>query len=93
MFGKTKSVAAACAVAMVAAGTMGMTQSNPELTGYQYDYYADAAKTQYLGTVYDQGCGQVLDHVYVVRVWVPSAYFDQTPIFTCEGGQIGPIGP
>ena len=92
MIGKFKSVAMVSAMALAAAGTMGMAQStNPEMTGYQYDYYADAAKTQYLGTVYDQGCGQVLDYVYVVRAQVPSAYFDQTPIFTCQGGQIGPI--
>lgn len=92
MIGKIKSVTTVSALAVMAFGTMGMAQgTNPELTGYQYDYYADAAKTQYLGTVYDQGCGQVMDYVYVVRVNVPSAYFDQTAIFTCQGGQIGPI--
>ena len=93
MIGKIRGVAALTGVALVAAATMSLAQSSdPELTGYKYTYYADAAKTQYQGEVYDYGCGESGGYVYVVRVYVPSAYYDAEPIFTCSGGQIGPIG-
>ena len=91
MIGRLKHVAAISTVALLATATVSLAQSNPELIGYKYTYYADAAKTQYQGEVYDYGCGESGGWVYVVRVSVPSAYFDAEPIFTCEGGQIGPI--
>lgn len=92
MIGRIRGVAAISSVALVAMATMSLAQSSdPEMTGYKYTYYADAAKTQYQGEVYDSGCGQSGDYVYVVRAYVPSAYYDVEPIFTCSGGQIGPI--
>ncbi|MCS6624955.1 hypothetical protein N0B44_18740 [Roseibacterium beibuensis] len=93
MIGKIRGVAAISAVALLAAANVSVAQNYPDLTGYKYTYYADAAKTQYQGEVYDYGCGESAGYVYVVRVYVPSAYFDLEPIFTCESGQIGPIGP
>tara|TARA_R110002051_G_C8411685_1_gene450240 strand:+ start:178 stop:459 length:282 start_codon:yes stop_codon:yes gene_type:complete len=92
MIVKFRSIAAITSLALVATATTSLARmDDPDLTGYRYTYYADAAKTQYQGDVYDIGCGESGGYVYVVRAWVPSAYYDVEPIFTCEGGQIGPI--
>jgi hypothetical protein len=88
----SRMLAAASAATLAAAASMSMAQSYPDLTGYHYVYYADAAKTQYQGEVSDYGCGESGGYVYVVRAYVPSAYYDATPIFWCEGGEIGPVG-
>lgn len=92
MIGRFRRVAAISTVALLATATVSLAQSYPDLTGYTYTYYADAAKTQYQGQVSDYGCGESGGYVYVVRAYVPSAYYDAEPIFTCEGGEIGPIG-
>ena len=88
----SRMLAVASAATLAAAAGVSMAQSSQDLTGYHYVYYADAAKTQYQGEVSDYGCGESGGYVYVVRAYVPSAYYDATPIFTCEGGEIGPIG-
>lgn len=79
-------LAAAVAVAAVSAPAAIAQQ---DLTAYHYVYYADEAKTQVLGEVSDRGCGGWGEHVYVLRAYIPSAYFDATPIYTCSGQ--GPI--
>jgi len=87
---RIKAVLAGVATAFVALGAPVAMAEDP-LTAYTYTYYADAAKTQVLGQVSDQGCGQVGDFVYVVRANVPSPYYDAEPIFVCTGG--GPTLP
>ncbi len=73
------------------AATQDYSGYDPEQIAYRYDYSADAEKTQYQGTVYDQGCVQSGNYVFVQRAWVPSAYYDATPIYVCTGG--GPTLP
>ena len=82
-------------LAAMSIGTMGMAPGgyDPYYTGHKYDYFADAAKTQYLGTVYDQGCVDAgsFNPANVNRVNIPSPYFTQEAIFYCGNGQIEPI--
>lgn len=80
----------ALATALAALGAPA-AMAEDDLTAYSYVYYADAAKTQYLGEVSDQGCGRVGDFVYVVRANVPSPHYDATPIYVCSRG--GPTLP
>lgn len=87
---RIRSVAAMSSIAILA--TAGMSVAQTDLTGYHYTYYADAAKTQYEGEVSDYGCGESAGMVYVVRAYVPTPYYDAEPIFTCSGGEIGPVG-
>ncbi len=92
---KITSFVLAGVVMVTSTAAMAMTQDysgyDPEQIAYRYDYYADAEKTQYQGTVYDQGCIQSGPYIYVNRAWVPSAYYDATPIYVCQGG--GPYLP
>ncbi|KRA71858.1 hypothetical protein ASD89_13005 [Caulobacter sp. Root656] len=90
---RIKAVLAGAAAAFVALGALGapVAMAEDPLTAYTYTYYADAAKTQVLGQVSDQGCGRVGDFVYVVRANIPSPYYDAEPIYVCTGG--GPTLP
>lgn len=90
---KIRSAAVVAAVAFAAVGSMGMTvqEYGPEETGYTYDWYHDAAKTQYGGTVTDHGCGGWGEHHWVQRAYVPSGYYDAYPAFYCDGGVMMPI--
>lgn len=89
MFDKIKSLAVVSAVAFAAVGLSGAATLDypPEDTGYAYDWYYDAAKTQYGGTVYDSGCAGWGNNRWVQRAYVPSGYYDTTVIFYC-----GPYG-
>jgi hypothetical protein len=87
---RIKAVLAGAAAAFVALAAPVAMAEDP-LTAYTYTYYADAAKTQVLGQVSDQGCGQVGGFVYVIRANIPSPYYDAEPIYVCTGG--GPILP
>ena len=77
--------------ALVAAAGVTTASAQVDLTGYHYVYYADAAKTEYQGEVSDRGCGGWGANRYVLRAYVPSAYYDTTPIFTCGGTGPEPI--
>jgi hypothetical protein len=77
--------------ALIAAASVTAASAQVDLTAYHYVYYADAAKTEYLGEVSDRGCGGWGANVYVLRANVPSPYYDATPIYVC-GGQ-GPELP
>lgn len=87
MSGRIRHVAAVAAMAFTAVGVMGMTDYPPEHTGYTYDWYYDAAKTQYGGTVTDSGCGGWGENRWVQRAYVPSGYYDAYTAFYC-----GPYG-
>lgn len=63
---------------------------DPSLVAYSYVYYADAAKTQQLGTAWDT-CRQSGSTVYVIKPYIPTAYYDETPMFVCSG--MGPYLP
>lgn len=63
---------------------------DPGLVAYSYVYYADAAKTQELGTAADS-CGQSGSWVYVTSPYIPTPYFDQTPMYVCS--EMGPYLP
>lgn len=83
-----RGAAAISSIALLTTASTGVAQSFPDMTGYMYTYYADAAKTQLLGHISDIGCGETGGQVYVVRANVPTAYYDAEPIFTCRGGAI-----
>jgi hypothetical protein len=89
MFNRIRSLAVVSAVAFAAVGLSGAATLDypPEDTGYAYDWYYDAAKTQYGGTVYDSGCAGWGNNRWVQRAYVPSGYYDTTVIFYC-----GPYG-
>lgn len=93
MFDRIRSIAAVSAVAFAAVGLMGAATVDygPEDTGYTYDWYYDAAKTQYGGTVTDRGCGGWGQNRYVLRSFVPSGYYDAYPAFYCGPGGMEPI--
>ena len=78
-----KAMLVGAALVAVAGVTSAVAQT--DLTAYHYVYYADAAKTEYLGEVSDHGCGTTGNFHYVVRANVPSPYYDATPIFVCGG--------
>jgi hypothetical protein len=86
-FGKTtlySAIAATVVIGAVApAVAMTMQSWDPSSVAYSYDYYADAAKTEFLGSAYD-----TCDTSGVLRPNIPTPYYDQTPIFVC-----GPLGP
>ena len=63
---------------------------DPALVAYSYVYYADAAKTQELGTAEDT-CGQSGSYVYVINPYIPTPYYDQTPMYVCS--EMGPYLP
>lgn len=63
---------------------------NPDLIAYSYVYYADAEKTQVLGYATDH-CEMSGDMVVVIRPYIPTAYYDQTPMYVCSG--MGPYLP
>jgi hypothetical protein len=71
--------------AFVAAAGVTTASAQVDLTAYHYVYYADAAKTEYLGEVSDRGCRGSGNNVYVIRANVPSPYYDATPIYVCGG--------
>lgn len=77
--------------ALIAAAGVTTALAQVDLTAYHYVYYADAAKTEYLGEVSDRGCGRSGSYSYVLRANVPSPYYDATPIFVCGGN--GPTLP
>lgn len=87
---RIRAVLAGAAAAFVALGAPVAMADDP-LTAYTYFYYADAAKTQLLGSVSDQGCGQSGDFVYVNRVQIPSPYYDAQPMYICTAN--GPYLP
>lgn len=87
---RMKAVLIGAMAAFAALGAPAAMAEDP-LTAYTYYYYADAAKTQFLGSVSDQGCGQSGDFVYVVRAQVPTPYYDLEPMYVCTGG--GPYLP
>ena len=87
-----KWLATGATMLLAAGATAVWAQSyDPELIAYQYVYYADAAKTQYEGTIMDQGCGGSGSFVYVIRANVPSPYYDAYPIYVCT--EMGPYLP
>lgn len=87
MIKRIKRIAAISVIALAATASMSVAQSwDPQYTGYHYTYYHDAEKTQYQGDTDDIGCGSVGSYTYVVRVNVPSPYYDATPSFYCGGG-------
>jgi hypothetical protein len=86
---RVKAVLAAAAIAAALGAPAALAQS--DLTAYHYVYYADEAKTQYLGEVSDRGCGGWGNNVYVLRAYLPTPYYDTTPIYVCSGG--GPTLP
>ncbi len=54
---------------------------------YQYTYYADAEKTEYLGTEYDS-CTGSYDEDYAghaLHPYIPTAYFDEVTVYHCGG--------
>ncbi|WP_420479930.1 hypothetical protein [Brevundimonas sp. FT23028] len=58
---------------------------------FSYTYYADAAKTQPLGTVTDT-CVTSYDPMYAAQVsvpYIPTAYYDEEFIYHC--GDMGPV--
>lgn len=63
---------------------------DPALVAYSYVYYADAAKTQELGYATDR-CGQSGSWVYVIHPYIPTPYYDQTPMYVCS--EMGPYLP
>lgn len=63
---------------------------DPLAVAYSYNYYADAEMTEYLGTVGDRCGGSQYNH-WVLHPYIPTAYYDQTPMFVCTGG--GPYLP
>ncbi|MDP3802928.1 hypothetical protein [Brevundimonas sp.] len=68
-----------------------MRQSwDPALVAYSYVYYADEAKTEELGTATDS-CGQSGSWVYVIHPYIPTPYYDQTPMYVCS--EMGPYLP
>ena len=86
-------VIAAIATTTVAFGPAeALVQSSwdPSLVAYSYVYYADAAKTQQLGTAWDT-CRQSGSTIYVIKPNIPTAYYDETPMFVCSG--MGPYLP
>lgn len=87
---RVKAVLAAVAVIAALGAPAALAQSD-DLTAYHYVYYADEAKTQYLGEVSDRGCGGWGSNVYVLRAYIPSPYYDATPIYVCSAG--GPTLP
>lgn len=93
MLRKIRSVAVVSAVAFAAFGAMGMKAQEwpPEWTGYHYVWYEDAAKTIVGGEVSDIGCRGFGSNIWVQRAYVPSGYYDTTPIFYCGGWGPGPI--
>ena len=87
-----RGIFAAAGLAAAAVATTAMAQSylDPQVA-YSYVYYADAAKTEYLGETADTGCVVSGRNVYAQRVQVPTPYFDATPMYVCTG--IGPWLP
>lgn len=63
---------------------------DPSLIAYSYVYYADAAKTQELGRAWDQ-CGQSGSNIYVIKPFIPTPYYDETPMYVCA--EMGPYLP
>ncbi|MBJ7511140.1 hypothetical protein [Brevundimonas sp.] len=63
---------------------------DPSLIAYSYVYYADAAKTEVLGYAWDT-CGEGGGNVYVLKPYIPTPYYDETPAFVCSG--MGPYLP
>lgn len=63
---------------------------DPSMVAYSYIYYADAEKTEVLGHAWDT-CRQSGNHVYVSRPYIPTAYYDQTPMYVCA--EMGPYLP
>lgn len=63
---------------------------DPEAVAYSYSYYADEAKTEYLGEAYDTCGGSQYNH-WVLHPYIPTAYYDQTPMYVCTG--MGPYLP
>ncbi len=78
-------------VAAVAALSAPAAMAEDPLTAYTYYYYADAAKTEFLGTVSDQGCEQSGNVVNVIRAQVPTPYYDLEPMYICTTN--GPYRP
>lgn len=76
--------------ASMAGAALAQTYLDPKIA-YSYDYYADAEKTQYLGTTVDTGCVVSGHEVYAQRVNIPSPYYDATPMYMCSG--VGPWLP
>jgi hypothetical protein len=63
---------------------------DPALVAYSYVYYADAAKTQELGTAWDT-CSQTFSNIYVLKPYLPTPYYDETPMYVCA--EMGPYLP
>lgn len=64
---------------------------DPNLVAYTYVYYADAEKTEVLGYAFDTCVGVGSSGVVVSRPYIPTAYYDQTPMFVCSS--MGPYLP
>jgi microcystin degradation protein MlrC len=86
---RIKTILAAAAAVAALGAPAAMAQA--DLTAYSYVYYADAAKTQVLGEVSDRGCGGRGDNVHVLRAFIPTPYYDATPIYICTSN--GPMDP
>lgn len=83
---------AAAAVFTVAVGPAAalVQVGNPDLIAYSYVYYADAEKTQVLGYAFDR-CVTSGNTVYVAHPYIPTPYYDQSPMFYCS--EMGPYLP
>lgn len=83
---------AAAAVFTVAVGPAAalVQVGYPDLTAYSYVYYADAEKTQVLGYAFDH-CEMSGNTVVVIHPYIPTAYYDQSPMYVCS--DMGPILP
>ncbi|MBX9459841.1 MAG: hypothetical protein KL785_00380 [Brevundimonas sp.] len=58
---------------------------------YGYTYYADAAKTEVLGTAQDS-CTASYDQMYAghaLHPYIPTPYYDEEVIYHCGG--MGPV--
>jgi hypothetical protein len=93
---RVRNLAMAIAATAAATVTFGPAEAlvqsswDPSLVAYSYVYYADAAKTQELGTAWDR-CGGGGSNVYVLKPYIPTAYYDETPMYVCSG--MGPYLP
>lgn len=89
--GLHRAAAAAAAAAMMAAPLAAAALQTPEgPTAYRYIIYADAAKTEIIGTAEDT-CGQSGSYVYVISPNLPTPYYDQERAFICS--EMGPYIP
>lgn len=93
---RVRNLALAIAATAAATVTFGPAEAlvqsswDPSLVAYSYVYYADEAKTEVLGYAWDT-CGGSGNNVYVLKPYIPTPYYDETPSYVCSG--MGPYLP